>query len=104
MRLPSTGLFSHNINYYNQKSFSFGVSERKNQKSEEVVGYSLPVCLWSKESQPNSEEAMFFNKMNDLSQIHSKLTELFGIENFSGAKGAGKVFIIIIIYYLIINK
>ena len=32
--------------------------------------------------------------------IHSKLTELFGIENFSGAKGAGKVFIIIIIYYL----
>ena len=34
--------------------------------------------------------------------IHSKLTELFGIENFSGAKGAGKVLIIIIIYYFII--
>ena len=34
--------------------------------------------------------------------IHSKLTELFGIKNFSGAKGAGKVLIIIIIYYLII--
>ena len=49
--------------------FSFGVSERKNQESDEIVGYSLPVCLWSKESQPTSEEAMFFNKINDLTDI-----------------------------------
>ena len=31
--------------------------------------------------------------------IHSKLTEIFDMETFSGAKGAGKVLIIIIIYY-----
>ena len=31
--------------------------------------------------------------------IHSKLTKIFDIENFSGAKGAGKVLIIIIYYY-----
>ena len=31
--------------------------------------------------------------------IHTNLT-VFGIENLSGAKGAGKVLILIIIYYL----
>ena len=34
--------------------------------------------------------------------IHLKLTELFGIEIFSAAKGTGKVLLIIIIYYSII--
>ena len=28
--------------------FSFGVSERTNQESNELVGYTVPVCLWSK--------------------------------------------------------
>ena len=27
--------------------FSFGVSEKKNQETGKLVGYSIPVCLWS---------------------------------------------------------
>ena len=30
--------------------FSFGVNEKKNQETEKLVGYSIPVCLWSKDS------------------------------------------------------
>ena len=28
--------------------FSFGVSEKKNQDTNKLVGYSIPVCLWAK--------------------------------------------------------
>ena len=28
--------------------FSFGVSEKKNQDTGKLVGYSIPVCLWSR--------------------------------------------------------
>lgn len=45
--------------------FSFGVNEKESQESDKIVGYSIPVCLWSKESQPTSEESMFFNGLND---------------------------------------
>ncbi|CAH3192556.1 unnamed protein product, partial [Porites evermanni] len=31
--------------------FSFGVSEKKNQETGKLVGYSIPVCLWSKDSE-----------------------------------------------------
>ena len=41
--------------------FSFGVSEKKNQETGNLVGYSVPVCLWSKDSSPNSEEKAFFD-------------------------------------------
>ena len=41
--------------------FSFGVSEKKNQETGKLVGYSIPVCLWSKDSSPNSEEKAFFD-------------------------------------------
>ena len=59
------------INYPNGKKgalvietpflFSFGVSEKKNQETGKLVGYSIPVCLWSKDSSPNSEEKAFFD-------------------------------------------
>ena len=29
--------------------FSFGVNEKKNQETNKLVGYSLPVCLWAKD-------------------------------------------------------
>ncbi|CAH3016477.1 unnamed protein product, partial [Porites evermanni] len=31
--------------------FSFGVNEKKNQETGKLVGYSIPVCLWSKDSE-----------------------------------------------------
>ena len=34
--------------------FSFGVNKKKNQETGKLVGYSIPVCLWSKDSEPNT--------------------------------------------------
>ena len=30
--------------------FSFGLSERKDQETNKINGYSIPVCLWKKDS------------------------------------------------------
>ena len=51
--------------------FSFGVSEKKNQETKKLVGYSIPVCLWAKDSEPNNKEKAFLeiiNKVTTLSQ------------------------------------
>ena len=40
--------------------FSFGVNEKKSKESHKFVGYSIPVCLWEKESDPIPEEKTFF--------------------------------------------
>ena len=53
--------------------FSFGVSEKKNQETGKLVGYSIPVCLWARDSEPNSKEKAFFDVINNvttLSQQH----------------------------------
>ena len=53
--------------------FSFGVSEKKNQETNKLVGYSIPVCLWAKDSEPNTKEKAFFDAINNvttLSQQH----------------------------------
>ena len=59
--------------------FSFGVSERKNQETNQLNGYSIPVCLWKKHADPNQEEQDFFNALN---KIHSicldHLVEYYG--------------------------
>lgn len=34
--------------------FSFGVNEKKSQETNKLIGYSIPVCLWNKDSEPNS--------------------------------------------------
>ena len=36
--------------------FSFGVNEKKSKESDKFVGYSIPVCLREKESDPTPEE------------------------------------------------
>ena len=46
--------------------FSFGVNEKKNQETNKLVGYSLPICLWSKESEPSTKEKAFFDVINNL--------------------------------------
>ena len=53
--------------------FSFGVNEKKNQETGKLVGYSIPVCLWVKDSEPNNKEKAFFDFINNvitLSQQH----------------------------------
>ena len=53
--------------------FSFGVNEKKNQETNKLVGYSMPVCLWSKDSETNTKEKAFFDVINNvttLSQQH----------------------------------
>ena len=40
--------------------FSFGVTERLNQETNQLRGYSIPVCLWEKEEKPNESEKSFF--------------------------------------------
>ena len=41
--------------------FSFGISERKDQETNKVSVYSIPVCLWKKDAEPNQKEANFLN-------------------------------------------
>ena len=53
--------------------FSFGVNEKKNQETNKLVGYSMPVCLWARDSEPNNKEKAFFDVINNvttLSQQH----------------------------------
>ena len=53
--------------------FSFGISERKDQETNKINGYSIPVCLWKKDSEPNQKETNFLNiikKVQDLCQDH----------------------------------
>ena len=53
--------------------FSFGVSEKKNQETGKLAGYSIPVCLWSLDSAPNPKELSFFETLNNvvsMCQIH----------------------------------
>ena len=64
------------INYPNGKKgplvietpllFSFGVNEKKNKDTGKLVGYSMPVCLWSKDSDPNTKELAFFETLNNV--------------------------------------
>ena len=49
--------------------FSFGVSEKKNQETGKLVGYSIPVCLWGKDSEPNEKEKAFFDTLNNIREI-----------------------------------
>ena len=39
--------------------FSFGISERKDQETNEINDYSIPVCLWKKGAEPNQKEKTF---------------------------------------------
>ena len=53
--------------------FSFGISERKDQETNKINGYSIPVCLWKKDAEPNQKETNFLNiikKVQDLCQDH----------------------------------
>ena len=53
--------------------FSFGVTEKKDQSTNKLVGYSIPVCLWEKDSSPNLKEEQFYRflcKITEICQQH----------------------------------
>ena len=53
--------------------FSFGINERKDQETNKISGYSIPVCLWKKDADPNQKETNFLNiinKVQDLCREH----------------------------------
>ena len=61
--------------------FSFGVNEKKNQETNKLVGYSMPVCLWSKDSSPNTKELSFFETLNNVvSMCQSHLESEYGAD------------------------
>ena len=55
--------------------FSFGVNEKKNQETNKLVGFSIPVCLWSKDSEPNTQEKAFFEAINNVTTICQQYLE-----------------------------
>ena len=55
--------------------FSFGVSEKKDQNTNKLVGYSIPVCLWEKDSTPNLKEEQFYRFLCKLTEICQKYLE-----------------------------
>ena len=55
--------------------FSFGVNEKKNQENNKLVGYSIPVCLWGKDSEPNTEEKAVFDTLNNIREMCCKHLE-----------------------------
>ena len=53
--------------------FSFGITEKKDQSTNKLVGYSIPVCLWEKDSNPNLKEEQFYKficKIKEICQQH----------------------------------
>ena len=56
--------------------FSFGVSEKKDQSTNKLVRYSIPVCLWEKDSSPNLKEEQFYKdicKIKEICQQHLEI-------------------------------
>ena len=52
--------------------FSFGVNEKKNQETGKLIGYSLPVCLWPRDREPNTKEKAFFDVINNVVKFSRK--------------------------------
>ena len=41
----------------------------KNQETNQLNGYSIPVCLWKKDEKPNQEENDFCDAINEIHEI-----------------------------------
>ena len=61
--------------------FSFGVNERNSQESGELVGYTLPVCLWGKDEEPTPEQKEFAECLTNIQELsHEYLDETYGVD------------------------
>ena len=58
--------------------FSFGINERKDEETNKISGYTIPVCLWKKNAEPSKKEKNFFNivkKVQELCHLSSNYGE-----------------------------
>ena len=55
--------------------YSFGVSKNVDAKTNKLNGYSLPICLWSKDSNPTDKQKAFFDTINLLVDLSQKYLE-----------------------------
>ena len=61
--------------------FSFGVNEKKNQETNKLIGYSMPVCLWAKDSEPSTKEKAFFDVINNITTLSQQhLENEYGVD------------------------
>ena len=61
--------------------FSFGVNERRDKVTNKLMGYSIPVCLWSKDKKPTPEEKEFYKCLKFLEKsCRIALEDAFGPE------------------------
>ena len=49
--------------------FSFGVTERRNQETKKLIGYSIPVCLGAKDEEPNKKEKEFHDTIIGITSL-----------------------------------
>ena len=64
--------------------FSFGVSKNLDKKSGKLTGYSIPICLWSRDSKPNSREKVFYDIVNLIKTLsHQHLEDKYGSDQAS---------------------
>ena len=55
--------------------FSFGVNEKKSQETDNLVGVSIPVCLWENFSVPNPQERDFYDFICKITEVCRKHLE-----------------------------
>ena len=61
--------------------FSFGVNQKMNQETGKLIGYSIPVCLWSKDSEPNSKKEEFYDFICKFTEVcRQHLEEEYGAD------------------------
>ena len=59
--------------------FSFGISERKDQETNKISGYSIPVYLWKKDEEPNQKELNVLNILSKVQDLcHDHLAREYG--------------------------
>ena len=56
--------------------FSFGVTEKKDQSTNKLVEYSIPVCLWEKDSSPNLKEEHFISLYAKLQKFANNILKM----------------------------
>ena len=67
--------------------FSFGVNERKSIGSDELVGYTLPVCLWGKDEEPTLKQKEFAECLENIKELcHEYLDEAYGVDVSDGLR------------------
>ena len=55
--------------------FSFGVNEKKEKETKKLIGYTMPVCLWGKDREPDGKEKAFFECISNLTTLSQQYLE-----------------------------